>query len=41
LLSLWLIFKLVREMGSEKYVQLITEAGWLLSPIYLGTNALF
>lgn len=41
LLSLWLLFELVREMGGGKYAQLIAGAGWLLSPIYLGTNALF
>ncbi len=41
LISLWLLCELVREMGGGKYAQLIAGAGWLLSPIYLGTNALF
>ena len=41
LLSLWLLCELVREMGGGKYAQLIAGAGWLLSPVYLGSNALF
>jgi hypothetical protein len=41
LLSLWLVCELVREMSGGKYAQFIAGAGWLLSPIYLGSNALF
>lgn len=41
LLNLWLLFELVWEIGGGKSAQFIAGVGWLLSPIYLGTNALF
>ncbi|MEM9931681.1 MAG: glycosyltransferase family 39 protein, partial [Bacteroidota bacterium] len=41
LLSLWLVFQFVRELGGNKYAQLIAGAGWLLSPAFLGSNNLF
>ncbi|TXF88237.1 glycosyltransferase family 39 protein [Neolewinella aurantiaca] len=41
LLSLWLLCEMVRELGGGKHAQLIAGAGWLLSPVYLGSNALF
>ncbi|MFK8161837.1 MAG: glycosyltransferase family 39 protein, partial [Lewinella sp.] len=41
LLSIWLIFEMVREFGGNHRAQFLAGAGWLLSPVYLGTNNLF
>lgn len=41
LLSIWLILEVVREFGGERRAQFLAGAGWLLSPVYLGTNHLF
>jgi hypothetical protein len=41
LLCLYLLLKLVTELGGGKYAQLIAGAAWLLSPAYLGSNYLF
>ena len=41
LLSIWLIFDLVREFGGGRSAQFIAGTAWLLSPVYLGSNALF
>lgn len=41
LLSIWLIFELVREFGGDRRAQFLAGAGWLLSPVYLGSNHLF
>jgi len=41
LISIWLIVDLVREFGGGRSAQFLAGVGWLLSPVYLGSNALF
>ena len=41
MLSLYLLLKLVTELGGGKRAQLIAGVAWLLSPVFLGSNALF
>lgn len=41
MISLYLIVQLVREFGGGNMAQLVAGAGWLLSPVYLGSNNLF
>ncbi|MEL7162155.1 MAG: glycosyltransferase family 39 protein, partial [Bacteroidota bacterium] len=41
LASVYLLLRLVREFGGGKHAQLVAGAAWVLSPAYLGSNALF
>lgn len=41
LLSIWLVLHLVREFGGDARAQFLAGAGWLLSPVFLGSNHLF
>ncbi|WP_273445391.1 glycosyltransferase family 39 protein [Neolewinella agarilytica] len=41
MLSLYLLLKLVTELGGGKRGQIIAGVAWLLSPVFLGSNALF
>ncbi|MEO0733600.1 MAG: glycosyltransferase family 39 protein, partial [Bacteroidota bacterium] len=41
LASVYLLLRLVREFGGGRYAQLIAGTAWVLSPAFLGSNALF
>ncbi|MEM8584557.1 MAG: glycosyltransferase family 39 protein [Bacteroidota bacterium] len=41
LLSIWILLRLVTELGGSKQAQWLAGLGWVLSPAFLGSNNLF